>query len=158
MCGGGGGGGVVASSFLLRDMAFGGSMWGCCVVASSWCRFVWRSCFDVSCGVMVVVVPWFALALPWVVVVDEWVVGMMVVVVVEGGSESGGVCGHWCGCEGGCGGCCAHCCLLSHRLRCASLGWVLMVVVVVVRCWLMVDWAVQRACTWLRKALSIYWV
>ena len=130
------GGGVVGSSFLLHDMAFGGGMWGVLcggVVVVLFCVAV------VLCGV-VVVVPWLALALPRVVVVDERVVGMMVVVVVEGESESGGVCGRWCGCEGGCGGCGARCCLLSRWLCCASLGWALMVVVVVVRCWLMVEW------------------
>jgi hypothetical protein len=47
-----GGGDVIASLFLLRDVACG----GCCVVASSWCCFAWRSCFDVSCGVVMVVV------------------------------------------------------------------------------------------------------
>ena len=133
-------------------------------MASSWCRFAWRLCFDVSCGggcvltCRVVVVPWFALALLRVVVVDEWVVGMMVVVIVKGGSGSGGVCGHWCGCEGGCGGCGERCCLLSRWLRCASSGWALMVVVVVVKCWLMVDRAVQHACARLWKAPSSYWV
>ena len=93
-----------------------------------------------TCDVARFRVPWFALALPPVVVVGERVVGMMVVIV-----EGVGVCGRWdgngrcggcvcgggrgagVGCEGGCGGQLhrASFCVVVSRfaLSCIVEGW-----------------------------------